>query len=358
MTAHSAIPDPGAGVSVTLADVARAAGVHPGTASKALNPDTRHRVAAATVRRIMATASELGYQPNTLARGLRTRRSFTVGLLLPDLTNPLFPPIVRGVEEVLGANGLIALVVNTDNDSDRALRLFAALRARQCDGFVLATARRVDPLVEEAAAHGIPAVLVNRLTDKRLLPAVAGDEAAGIRDAVLHLTELGHRRIGHVAGPQELSTGLIRHRAFVDATATAGLSADDCPVLFAAGYSEAAGQAAISELLAGADEPPTAIVAGNDLLALGVIDALRASGLTCPKDVSVVGFNDMPFMTRVQPALTTVHLPKREMGVQAARLLQERIEDASTPDARCLLLPCPLVVRKSTGPVRRHRVRG
>ena len=342
-------------VAATLADVARAAGVHPGTASKALNPDSRHRVAASTVRKVLAAADKLGYQPNTLARGLRTRRSFTVGLLVPDLTNPLFPPIVRGVEEVLGPDGMIALVVNTDNDADRAQRLFRALRARQCDGFILATARRTDPLVEEAAAHGVAAVLVNRLTDKRMLPAVAGDEATGIRDAVMHLSELGHRRIAHVAGPQDLSTGLIRHRAFVDAIATVGLSQEECPVVFASGYNEASGQAAISELLAESDQRPTAVVAGNDLIALGVIDALRAVGLDCPKDISVVGFNDMPFMTRVHPSLTTVHLPKREIGVQAARLLRERIDDSSTPDARCLLLPCPLVVRRSTGPVRKSR---
>ena len=340
------------GVASTLADVARAAGVHPGTASKALNPQSRHRVAARTVRKVLAAAETLGYQPNTMARGLRTRRSFTIGLLLPDLTNPLFPPIVRGVEEVLGADGLVALVVNTDNDAEREQLLFDALRARQCDGFILATARRVDPVVEKAASQKIPTVLVNRFTDERLLPVVAGDEAEGVRSAVAHLTALGHRRIAHVAGPQELSTGLIRHRAFVDAMARAGLDPTACPIVFATAYGEAAGQVAAAELLDAPGGLPTAIFAANDLLALGTIDALRARGLSCPKDVSVVGFNDMPLMSRIQPALTTVEVPKREMGVQAALLLRERIRDAATPDARSVLLSCPLIVRASTGPVR------
>jgi LacI family transcriptional regulator len=333
----------------TLADVARAAGVHPGTASRALNPDSRGRVAAATVRRVLAAAEKLGYQPNTIARGLRTRRSFSVGLLIPDLTNPLFPPIVRGVEEVLRAQGLIALVVNTDNDPARAERLFAALQARQCDGFVLATACREDPLVQLAVERDVPAVLVNRSTDRRLLPTVAGDEAAGVTQAVAHLVELGHRRIAHIAGPQDLSTGFIRHRAFIDAVSRFGLSAADCPVVVASTYSEDAGQQALATLPAD-KQRPTGIVTANDLLALGVVDGLTQRGLDCPRDMSVVGFNDMPQLHRVRPALTTVQLPKREMGVHAARLLIERIDDPSEPDGRLILLPCPLIVRESTAP--------
>jgi LacI family transcriptional regulator len=338
-------------VTPTLADVAREAGVHPGTASRALKPDAHGRVAPATVRRVLAAAEKLGYQPNELARGLRTRRSLSVGMLIPDLTNPLFPPIVRGVEEVLRPQGLIAVVTNTDNDQARAQRLFSALQARQCDGFVLATAHRMDPLVQLAADTGVPAVLVNRSTDRRLLPTVAGDEAAGIGDAVAHLVDLGHRRIAHVAGPQDISTGYTRYRAFVDAVDRFGLSAADCPVVTADGYSEDAGHRAVAALPAGV-ERPTAIVAANDLVALGVLDGLHERGFECPRDVSVVGFNDMPYLDRIRPALTTVALPKREMGVHAARLLMERIDDPDQSDARLVLLACPLIVRGSTGPPR------
>lgn len=337
------------GATATLADVAREAGVHPGTASRALKSDSNGRVAATTVRRVLAAADKLGYQPNTFARGLRTRRSFNVGLLIPDLTNPLFPPIVRGVEEVLRPRGLIALVTNTDNDQARAHQLFTALQARQCDGFVLATAHRQDSLVELAARLGVPAVLVNRSTDRKLLPAVAGDEAGGIAEAVAHLVALGHRRITHIAGPQDTSTGFIRHRTFIDAIDRFGLSATDCPVVLAAAYSDDAGLRAVAELPTD-ERRPTAIMAANDLLALGAIDALRAQGRDCPRDVSVVGFNDMPYLARVSPALTTIRLPKREMGVQAARLLIERIDDSSSSDARLILLPCPLIVRESTAP--------
>jgi LacI family transcriptional regulator len=337
------------GVTPTLADVAREAGVHPGTASRALKPNPGGRVAPETISRVRAAAEKLGYQPNALAQGLRTRRSFSVGLLIPDLTNPLFPPIVRGVEEVLRPQGLVALVANTDNDQACAQRLFSALQARQCDGFVLATAHRVDPLVELAAETGAPAVLVNRSTDRTRLPTVAGDEAAGIGEAVAHLVDLGHRRIAHIAGPQDISTGYIRYRAFLDAVDRFGLSAADCPVVTADGYNEDAGHRAVAALPSGAQRP-TGIVAANDLVALGVLDGLGEQGVDCPRDVSVVGFNDMPYLARIRPALTTIQLPKREMGVHAARLLMERIGDSTQSDARLVLLPCPLIVRGSTAP--------
>jgi len=304
-------------------------------------------VAAPTARRVVAAAKRLGYHPNPFARGLRTRQSYSVGLIIPDLTNPLFPPIARGVEEVLGDAAYTLLVVNTDNDLRRQERQFAALRARQCDGFIVATAHREDPLVEQAAEQHVPMVLVNRLTDARLVPGVAGDETHAVTDAVEHLVSLGHRRIAHIAGPQELSTGFGRYRAFVDAIGRSALASEDCPVTFAGAYSEDAGATAMRDLLQRSTRA-TAVVAGNDLLALGCLDALTERNLRCPQDVSVVGFNDMPMMARTSPPMTTIQLPKREIGVQAARLLMERIAAPSTVDTRRVLLQCKLVVRAST----------
>jgi LacI family transcriptional regulator len=303
---------------------------------------------------VIAAAERLGYHPNTLARGLRTRQSYSVGLIVPDLTNTLFPPIARGVEEVLGEAGYTLLVINTDNDRRRQERQFAALRARQCDGFIVATAQRDDTLVEQAAEQGVPMVLVNRLTDARLVAGVAGDEAHAVMDAVEHLVRLGHRCIAHVAGPQDLSTGFGRYRAFLEAIGRNNIDPSDCPVAFASAYSDDAGIVAMRELL---DRPNkiTAVVASNDLLALGCLDALRERNLRCPDDVSVIGFNDMPMMARTSPPMTTIQLPKREMGVEAAKLLMERIADPSTLDARRVLLECHLVERGSTAPANGSR---
>ena len=334
----------------TLADVAEAAGVHPGTASKALNPESRHLVAAETVKRVLEIATKLNYQPNSLARGLRTKRSYTVGFMVPDLTNPLFPPIVRGVEEVLGPAGLSALIVNTDNDPKKEMQLFNTLVNRRCDGFILATAFRNDPVVKEIVKRKIPAVLVNRLTETQLLPAVVGDESLEVRDAIAHLVKLGHRRIAHIAGPQNLSTGFIRLRAFRKAIKDAGLVEAECPTVVSTGYNESAGTEAVAKLLAEPDPRPTAILAANDQLAIGVIDGLKLAGLKCPRDISVMGFNDIPMMDRMHPALTTFALPKHRMGVEAAEILRDWIEGDTAPEPSIVYLPCPLVIRESTGP--------
>jgi LacI family transcriptional regulator len=332
----------------TLRDVANAAGVHPATASRALNEATRGLVRPATVAKVRAVADELGYQVNPIARSLKTSRSETVGVLIPDLTNPLFPPIVRGIEDELAVSGYTVLTANTDNDPARTASNFAVLQARQVDGFIVATALLDDPLLHEAAARGVPMVQVNRTTEHVDVSAVAGDDASGVTRSVDHLVELGHREIANVSGPLSVSTGAVRHRAFRSAMQAHGLRDDR--VVIADTYSEAAGRAAMLQLLAG--EPPTAVVAGNDLLAIGCYDALEESGLSCPDDVSVVGFNDMPLVGRLRPPLTSVRVPQYELGVEAARLLLDRLS-GRTMTPRVVLLPVTLVVRGSTAPPRR-----
>ena len=147
---------------VTIRDVARAANVHPGTVSRALNEETRDMVNDETAERVIRAAAELGYTPNPIARGLKTNRSYTIGVLIPDITNPLFPPILRGIEDRLGEAGYTSLIVNTDNDPQRERAHIGAMHARQVDGLISATARLDRELLAEAAAGGTPLVLVNR----------------------------------------------------------------------------------------------------------------------------------------------------------------------------------------------------
>lgn len=332
----------------TLDDVARAAGVHKATASRALNPDGQGRVSEQTVRRVRAVAQRLGYTPNALAKGLRTARTSTVGVVLPDLTNPLFPPIVRGIEDVLARQGYVALLANTDNDDDREVMHIDALRARRVDGFIVATARRDHPLLEAMALEGVPIVLVNRTTDRHDISAVLGNEASGIAAAVEHLVSLGHTSIAHIAGPHQLSTGLTRSDAFRAATRAHGLRLRKSDIIEADAYTVSAGFSAADRLLSGG-RPVTAIVAANDMIAVGALQALTAKGLRCPNDVSVVGFNDMPFVDQLSPPLTTVRLPQYDVGVQAAELLLDRLTDPKNT-AKSVVLPVSLVIRGSTGP--------
>ena len=331
---------------VRLRDVAKKAGVHPGTASRALNPDARHEVNAETVRRVEQAARRLGYVPNTLARGLRTSRSFVVALVVPDITNALFPPIVRGAERVLSAAGFTLVLTDTNNDPDTERTQIAAMRARGVDGFIVATARWADPALEELAGDGVPTVLVNRRHGDAALPYVGADDQHGIQMCVDHLADLGHRRILHLAGPQNTSTGRERTTAFQAAMRARRLPGTGSVVQCAA-FTEAAGAEATSVLLEKGREF-TALVAGNDLLALGAQAALEERGLSCPGDVSITGYNDLNFVARLKPPLTTVRLPLDMMGELAARALLDWIRKPDEHAAVQTLLPVEFIERGTT----------
>jgi LacI family transcriptional regulator len=337
---------------VTLKDVALRAGVHPATASRALNPETRILVSEDTARRVLDAAEALGYSPNPVARSLRTRRSHSVGVLIPDLNNPLFPPIVRGLEDRLAAAGYVALIGNTDSDDRRERIIFDQMRARHVDGLVLATARLRHPLLAEASRAEIPVVLINRLAQDYSFPSVSVDNERGVRMAISHLAGLGHRRIAHIAGPQEMSTGLSRYRGFVTAMESSGLPVDSELVVFGKAFSVEEGVRCTRLLLDQCAARPgqpgcTAIFAANDMLAVGCYSALDEAGLNCPEDMSVVGFNDMPFIDRLRPPLTTIRFPHYQVGTEAAQLLLERIAEHSAP-VKILYLAPELIIRGST----------
>ncbi len=332
----------------TLRDVAEAAGVHAATASRALNPETRRLVSTETARRVLRAAEALGFQPNPIARGLKTSKSGTVGLVLPDITNPLFPPIVRGVEDVLSGAGFSALIVNTDNDTERERAQISSLRSRQVEGLIVATALLDHPLLTQLHAQGVNLVTVNRRTASLDVPGVTPDDNSGIDMAVRHLADLGHRRILHLAGPQTTSTGVVRSRAFHGAIRDHGLVEDPSLVAACERWSEAEGARVLREVLDEGTEF-TAVVAGNDLIALGCYDVFRERGISCPRDVSVVGFNDMPLLDKLQPPLTTIAIPHHQIGAEAARMLLESISEPNRP-SRSVLLPVSLVVRGSTAP--------
>ena len=317
------MPEP----AITLKDVARLAGVHPATASRALNPETRLLVSEETAKRVLAAAAELGYRPNAVARSLRTRRSHTVGVLIPDLNNPLFPPMIRGLEDRLAADGYVALIGNTDGDDARERQVFEQMRARHVDGYVLATAHLRNPLLAEAVRAGVPVVLMNRIAEDYSFPSVTVDNERGIRMAVSHLTALGHTAHRLHRGPQDVSTGLARYRGFQAAMAEAGLEVPPAGWRSRARSPSRRATAAPTEILAAAGSGCTAVAAGNDMLAVGCYLALDEAGLSCPADISVVGFNDMPFIDMLRPPLTTIAfsaLPGRHRGGTAADRAAER----------------------------------
>jgi len=331
---------------VNIKDVAAAANVHPSTVSRVLNPETRRMVSENVAERITKIADKLGYARSSLASGLRTGKSYTVGVIIPDLTNPVFPPVVRGIERALGASGYIAILADSDNSARSERAIFDSMRSRRVDGLILATAHREDPIVSACVREQLPVVLVNRTVDSDEVSAVINNDELGIELAISHLVELGHRDIAYLGGPEDTTTGRDRRAAF-DKLASDGrfnTNSDNC--ISCDSFTEEAGHKGMLSIL-DRHRDFSAVVAANDLLALGCYDALAERGLTCPADISVTGFNDMPFMNRLSPPLTTIHISLDELGTQAAEMLIAEIRD-STTTSETLRLDPKLVVRGST----------
>jgi LacI family transcriptional regulator len=334
------------GARPTLKDLALKLGVHVSTVSRALDGRTSGRLAPPLVAKIRQTASRLGYTPNSAARALKTRKSYTVGVVIPDIADPAFPPIIRGIEEGLERYDYVAIVASTDGNPRRQQRVLETMRARGVDGLILASGLRSDAMMSKLVS-GIPVTTVIRETDTPRFSSVLHDEDDGIRLALAHLVSLGHRTIAAIAGPQSLSTGHNRHAAFDRHAKLLGVNLSPPLAAFARAFNEAEGERCAEELLV-TGRPFSAIVCANDRLAIGAIAALRRHSLRCPDDVSVTGFNDMPLADRLSPALTTVRVQHFRAGAEAAEIVVDMIAKAGTEEPRQLILPVELIVREST----------
>ncbi|WP_295550427.1 LacI family DNA-binding transcriptional regulator [uncultured Pseudacidovorax sp.] len=329
---------------VTIRDVATASGVHVSTVSRALDPARRKRISKEVLELVEETARRLGYQPNRAASALRTGRTHTIGVLLPDITNPVFPPILQGIEAAAAARGYFVFVANV-GDPKLAQPILARMKAQQIDGLVMAIALREDPLIDFVRDSGMHAVMVNRADESGRLPAAVSDDRLAMKLAVDHLVALGHRRIAHLAGPQTVPTGVGRRQGVEQALRDHRLPPPR--IVECDSYSREAGQQAMRALLQGEGERPGAVVCCNDLVALGAYDVLRAAGLRIPQDISITGHNDMPLVDMVDPPLTTIRLPHRELGWQAAEMLFQAIEGQALLASTVVLRP-ELIVRAST----------
>jgi len=341
--------------NVTLKDVADAVGVHVSTVSRALDPKSRHLITPEVAEKVLRVSAEMKYRPNASAYSLRTRRTRTIGVTVPDITNPVFPPIIRGIEDGLEARGYAAIIANTDDRPERDLAALENLLARGVDGLITASVPLEDEPIAEMARAGKAVVTLNRRVEAPFVSSVVNDEEDGIRRMVEHLVRLGHRRIAHIAGPQQLSTGLWRRQAFIKHAAAFGLATEEGLIAYAGRFHEAEGERCARDLLAHGGGI-TAILCANDRLALGALDAVRGAGLTCPDDVSVTGFNDMPMLERLQPPLTTVRIQQYEAGLKAAEIILALTEADGAIVPVHAVLPVELIVRGSTAPLRAERL--
>lgn len=331
---------------VTLADVAEAAGVHTSTVSRALDPDKASLVSDETRDKVRDVAARLGYQGDAVASGLRKGRSFTLGVVVPDLGNPFFAPVIRGIENHLDGRGLMALIAETQDNRDRSGRVLESFRGRRVDAIISAAARLGDERMLRRAAAQVPVVLAVRSLPDSGLPAITHDDERGGRLAAEHLLELGHRRIGHLVGPDDISSFRGRGAGFRAGLAGADVELVEIP--------ESArhpilteGKRLMQEFLRLNDELPTAFFVHNDLMAFGALQALDEHGVSCPGDVAMVGYNDTPMTEFTKPPITTIRLPGYELGRMAADTAVMLMDDRDRPGPR-LTLPPVLVARDST----------
>jgi LacI family transcriptional regulator len=324
-----------------LSDVAAAAGVSPATVSRHLNG--RLALPQATRDRIDAAIGRLGYRPNLLAKRLSTGRSEAIGLVVPDIANPFFAAIARGVGAEARLHGLSLSLTVTDGDPAREIEALRALDANAAEGLILAVARPDEGTLAQLRARPRQVVLLDEDVPGAPGPRVMVENAEGARLATEALIAAGHRDIAMVAGPAAASSMREREAGYAAALAAAGLEAR--PDWIVPGdYTRAHGRAAGLHLLRAADRP-TAIVAMADVIAIGVIEAARDCGLAVPDDLSVTGFDDMEFADMLQPALTTVRQPIAELGQLAVRRLVDLMGGGQPP--RVTRLPVELIARAS-----------
>ena len=329
--------------SPTITEVAVRAGVSTATVSRVFAD--ADRVSSELRQRVRQASRLLGYQPSRIARNLRVGTTLAVGVVIPDIENPFFTGVVRGIENVLHAAGYTLLLANSDEVPAREERMLATLRAEGVAGivFVPIATRRTG---YKGLSSTLPIVAVDRLPAGLRVDLVTVDNVAASRGAVAHLLALGHRDVALIAGPRQHSTAAERQKGYEEALAQAGLSIR--PDLVQHGdFREGGGDASMRALLE-LRHPPTAVFVANNLMTLGALRALHERRQRIPRDVALVGFDDMPWATSLNPPLTAVAQPAHEMGQTAAELLLARIAEPDRP-IRHVVLDTTLVVRASCG---------
>lgn len=326
----------------TLQDVARIANVSRATAARVVNGDT-DIVRPQTRDRVLDVVRNLGYERNAIAGSLRSERTYMIALSIPDITNPFWPEVARGVQDTLEQAGYTVVLMNNDWSADREHDHLRRMRRKQFDGLIINPTGTVnDDLLE---LH-IPVVLLASGEAYPDFDTVSSDSAQTGTLAMEHLISRGHRRIGLLSGPSRRRKSFTHQDTYLKACSAHGLTVD-YDLIVTTPFTQAGGFAGMQTLLS-LPEPPTAVFAVNDIIALGALQAAHDAGLDVPEQISIIGMDDIFAAATTYPPLTTIAKPKYEIGATAARFLLERISDRAPDVARHHLLPSVLVERQST----------
>jgi LacI family transcriptional regulator len=328
---------------VTMAHVAREASVSLMTVSRVIN--SKEGVSQATRERVQAVIERLGYRPSDIARGLVTKRTGTLGLVIPDVSNPFFAEVARGAEHIAYDAGYNVFLCNTGEDTQRELEVLQSLEEKRVDGIVVCSSRLEESALEEAVAGHLAAVLVNRRLESDDVGIVLIDDMVGGQMTTNHLLQAGHRAIGYLAGPPASRSGRWRAEGYRAALKAAGVDHNPDWVRHCLPVVEG-GRETTRELLSACPEL-TALFCYNDLVAIGALQACADLGRRVPDDVAIVGFDDIPLAALVSPALTTCLVPRYDLGSAAMRLLLDKINSCASEACGEIIFQPKLVVRAS-----------
>jgi len=332
----------------TVLNVAKRAGVAPITVSRVINNSVH--VSQATRKRVEAAVKELGYVPNTIARGLRSKRTKTLALVVTDITNPYFTLMSRGVEDVAGNSDYTVVYCNTDESETKEEKYANILAQRQVDGVLLVPAGGNDKTIKFLETNGINIVVLDRRVSGVKTDFVCSDSKDGANRLIKLLIGLGHKRIAIITGPKKVSTAVDRVTGYKQALTESGLI--ECgELIYYGSFNQQSGYELTKQMMAQSPRP-TAIFGANNFIVLGIIKALSELQLKVPEDVSVVGFDDFPESMLVRPFFTAAIQPAYEMGRLATELLLKRLMGELTGGFQRIILPIEIIERQSSGPAK------
>jgi LacI family transcriptional regulator len=326
----------------TIIDVAKLAGVSKATAARVVNGDAS-LVKQETRQRVLQAVEQLGYERNAVASSLRTNQTNMVMLAIPDITNPFWPEVARGVQDGLEQAGYAAVTVNSDWNEDREQHFLTLIRRNRFDGLIINPAMVTS---SELKKLRIPVIVLGSEHHYPDFDTVRSATESGVAESLDYLLQLGHRRIGLCAGYSRHVSERTRYHSYITFHARYALPLDQNLIIETA-FTEQAGYQAMEQFLR-LTQPPTAVFAANDILAIGALKAARAHNYTVPDQVSIMGMDDIYAAAMTTPRLTTVAKPKYEIGLHAAQMLTKRLVNKEPSAAQHLKLPCRLVVRDST----------